>query len=386
MGYTTAMGALALHRLLLRFALASAGLFVWVFLFHYFAFLTVDISRALAQTALLYALTSVVVCLATPYAARMLRNGTHRSLAFGLIFAACAFVLAGAALEGFWSAETVGVAVSLFAITLGLYRALYWVPYATESAAEGKGGSMTSEFLVSLAPALAGILIAAFFGAPVWLLYAGAVLVVLSALPLIFVDDVHENFSWEYRRTFQELLVPEHRAYVTHAFLEGMAGAALLLFWPLAVFLLLGWSYGMLGIVLSATFLVAIFVRYPVRSLLRRARLADSRLLTAVFAATPWLFRLTVASPLGVVLVDSYFYTTTPRRLGVDPFAFEQRSDGGSLIDEFTALKEIALHAGKAVACILGAAVALIVSVPAAFLAVFIIAALTSVSLALSGR
>ena len=142
----------------------------------------------------------------------------------------------------------------------------------------------------------------------------------------------------------------------------------------------------MLGTVLTITFIAAIFLRAPIRMLLRRAQLTDSRLVTTVFAASPWLFRLTIASPLSVVLVDSYFYTTAPHRAGVDPFAFEQFSDGGSMLDEYTALKEMALHAGRAAMCILGAAVALAVSVPAAFIAVLVLAACISTALALSGR
>ena len=382
------MSALVLHRFLLRFALAGASVFAWVFLFQYFYVVQGNLSIALAQVALLYALSSTVTCLATPYTARLLRHGARRTLVYALLSVAGAFVVLGSTFEGYWGTEYTGAAIALFAFLLGMYRALYWIPYEIEKAAEGetKGRSFLSEVLIALAPDLGGLFIVLVLMAPVWIFYIAAGVIALSALPLFSRADAHEGFSWGYRQTFHELLSREHRAYVTHALLEGMSGAALLLFWPLAIFLIIGWSYGMLGIVLSLTFLVAIFARGPVRALLRRAGLHDSRLLTTVLAVTPWLFRLAIATPLGVVFVDSYFYTTTPRRLGVDPFTFEQSSDGGSLIDEYTALKEMALSIGRIAVCILGAGAALLFSVPLAFICVFGIAAVASVALAFRSR
>lgn len=378
------MSPLPLHRFLLRFALAGAGIFAWIFLFQYFYILRGDLAVALAQLALLYALSSTVTCLATPYTARALRSGARRAIVYALLCIAGAYVLIGAAFQGFWGASYTNTAVALFAILLGLYRALYWIPYAIEAAGNaGKRRSLAVELLVALAPALGGLFIAAAAMAPVWLFYIGAGIIALSAIPLFSLADVHEGFSWGYRETFHELLSREHRAYVTQAILEGMSGAALLLFWPLAVFLITGWSYGMLGIVLTLAFLAAIFLRAPVRALMRRAQLQESRLLTTVLSISPWLFRLAIATPLGVVLTDSYFYTTTPRRLGVDPLSFEQYSDGGSYLDEYTALKEMALSIGRITVCVLGAAAALLLSVPLSFVAVFTVAALASAAVAL---
>lgn len=379
------MRPLVFHRLLLRFALAGGSVFAWIILFHFFFLFGSGLVVAFVQTALLYALSSVITTLATPFTARLLRHGVRRTMVFAVLSLAGAFVVLGAAFEGFWGGAYTGAILALFASLFGLYRALYWIPYEVEAAAEAlrRRSSFRGELLVALAPALAGLLIAAQPDAVVWLFYIGAGCVLLSLVPLFSVADVYENFSWGYRKTFHELLSREHRVYVTRAILEGVSGAALLLFWPLAVFLLLNWSYGMLGIVLSFTFLVAIFARVPVRGLLRRFKLHQSRLLTGVLALTPWFFRLAIATPVGVVLVDSYFYTTTPRRLGVDPFSFEQTSDGGSLLDEFTALKEMALNIGRATVCMVGAFSALLFSVPAAFVAVFCIAALASLVVAL---
>jgi len=377
------MKGLALHRFLLRFALAGASIFAWIVLFQYFYLVGGNLALAVSQTAFLYALSALITCLATPYAARALRAGTRRAITFALLLAIASFTVLGATLEGFWGSQGTGGAIGVFAVLFGLYRALYWIPYEVEASTAGTRRSFAAEILIALAPLCAALFITTVVPALMWLFYIAALIIGLSALAILSAPDTYENFSWGYRQTFHELISREHRAYVTQAIVEGISGAALLLFWPLAVFLLIGWSYAVLGVILSLTFLVAILLRTPARALLRYAGLTNSRLLSGVLAASPWLFRLTIASPLSVVLVDSYFYTTTPRRMGVDPLSFEQYADGGSLIDEYTALKEMALSIGKVAACFLAAFVAILLSVPAAFVAVFSVAALSSLYLAL---
>src|SRR3989344_3964370 len=374
------MTALSLHRFLMRFALAGANIFAWIFAFQYFFLVEPDIAHALARTALLYALSQAITCLVTPYGARALRGGARRMLLYAAVSAAAAFAVLGAAFVGVWGGAYAPEALIVFAVALGIYRALYWIPFELEArATRASRLPLAGEFVIALAPLASGLFIAFAAVAPVWLLDIGAALIVLSALPIYFMAEVHEGFSWEYRETFAQLWEPENRTIVTQSFFEGLSGATLLFFWPIAVFLITGWSYGMLGIILSFTFVVAILARTFVRKLLRRARLQQSGFYDAVFAVTPWLFRLSVATPIGVILADSYFYTTTPPRMGIDTVAFEQSADGGSYVDEYTALKEMSLALGRIVICVVGAGTALKVSLPVAFVTVISIAAIASV-------
>ena len=305
--------------------------------------------------------------------------GTRRVLIFGVLFAATAFVSLGATFEGFWSTAYIGAAIAVYAISIGLYRAIYWIPYEVEASVQRRTHiSIFKEILIALAPLVAGLFIVSVEEGPALILYIGAGIILLSTIPILYVRDIHERFLWNYRETFVRIFHIENRHMVVESFLEGISGAALILFWPLTVFLIVGWSYGMLGIILSLTFLVAILMRGVVRRLLRRLHLTKSVFLNMVFAITPWLFRLVVATPIGIMLVDSYSYTTTPRRLGVDPFSFEQTADGGSYVDEYTALKEISLALGRIVICLLGAAAVLLISIPAALVSIFLVAGLST--------
>ncbi len=375
--------ALRFHRFLLRLALAGINVYAWIFAFQYFFLTSPTIEQAFARTVLLYGLSQTVTCLATPYAARALRHGSRRSIVFALVCASASFVLLGATFEGFFPLS-VPLGIIAFSIGLGAYRSLYWIPYEVEARGvlqTTRRASLFREIVVALAPLGVGLLIASSGEAPLWSLFGAGALVLLSALPLIWVSEVHERFSWKYRETFAHLMDRAHRVHVSRSILEGMIGAAMLLLWPIAIFLIVGWSYGMLGLVLSLTFLFAMFGRGVVRSVLRRVQVHESRLVGGFLAASPWLLRLLVASPISIVLVDSYFYTTASLRHGLDHAAFEQSSDGGSYIDEHTALKEMALSIGRIVTCALAVGLALLFSLPFACIGAFTLAALASLAL-----
>ena len=378
---------LSLHRFLFRFAFAGANIFAWIFIFQYFYLVEPSIGFGLARTALLYALSHTVTCLATPYAARLLVSGSRRVCIAAIVIAAASFVVLGASFAGFWGAAYTSAALTAFSIGLGLYRALYWIPYELEVEATHKGRvGMFGELAIALAPLLAGIVIVTTSLGPLPLLYSGSALMLLSAVPLMYLPDLYERFSWGYRETFGHFVEPANRAVVGHAILEGMAGAGLLHFWPLALFLITGWSYGMLGVILTLTFFISIIGRSFVRRSIRRSGLHTSGLIKVLFAVTPWAFRALVGTPLGAVLVDSYFHTTAPRRFGVDPQAFEQAADAGSYVDEYTALKEMGLAIGRIILCLIGTFAAFAVSLPAAFIIVFFCAALASAAIALAQR
>src|SRR3989344_4143711 len=225
---------LSLHRFLFRFAFAGANIFAWIFIFQYFYLVEPSIGFGLARTALLYALSHTVTCLATPYAARLLVSGSRRVCIAAIVIAAASFVVLGASFAGFWGAAYTSAALTVFSIGLGLYRALFLRPSELEVEATHKGRvGMFGELAIALAPLLAGIVIVTTSLGPLPLLYSGSALMLLSAVPLMYLPDLYERFSWGYRETFGHFVEPANRAVVGHAILEGMAGAGLLHFWPL---------------------------------------------------------------------------------------------------------------------------------------------------------
>jgi hypothetical protein len=373
--------ALRAHRLLVRVALSGANLFAWIFVFQYFFARSNELNQALLVTVFLYALSHLVTLGITPLSARQLRNGANALMAQGMLVAVAAYLtLAAAFSSALGSYVTVGVVI--FALLRGLYRGLYWLPYQVDSlyAPDEMGWARTwREIVVALMPVICGVILMGGVSG-LYVVLIGASLIMLASLFLIgSIPDTHEGFSWTYEETFSQLFARRHRDVVTVATLDGISGAALLLFWPIAVFLIVGWSYPVLGFVLSVTYLLVYFIRSYVRNFLRRIRMDRSPFIYALFAASSWILRLVVSSPAGVVLVDSYFYSGTPvRGSGVDQLTFEQSADSGSYIDEYTAIKEIALAFGKIVVCFVGGVLALFLPLAFVFIGVFLIAAIAS--------
>jgi len=370
----------------MRLALAAVNLFAWVFVFQFFFARGLDIRHALLYTVFLYAISQDVVALVTPLAAKRLRGGVIAPMAQGIVVAAIAYLGLVIAFSGALGAYMF-FGVLAFALLRGLYRALYWVPYqvdAPTAAPRSASTRTTQEILIAVTPAVAGLILASGFTG-FYVITMGAVALLCVALVLLYrVGDRTEGYSWGYIETFKKLIHPRYSTLVWTSLLDGISGAALLLFWPIAIFLLVGWSYPMLGIIMSLTYLFVYFARSYVRSLIRYIRLEESAYLHALLAASSWVFRLMVSSPLSIVLVDTYYYTGTQARgTGFDMSTFEQLADGGSYIDEMTTLKEIALAVGKVLMCGFGAVLLLIMSLPFAFICIFIAAAAASAASAL---
>lgn len=354
------------HRFLLRAALSAAHLFAWVFIFHFAYIKTGFVLGALVSVFVAYALTQIVVVLLTPWAARQVEHGMRRAMVLGTLALTTAFLfLATGFLDGF----AAGVGIALFALLSGLYRALYWVPYVASERAQT--GHIREVILASL-PLISGIWLGA-FGNPVVLLYGAATLAVLSLLPLIGTREQWEGFAWGYRETFHELFAPARGRTVLGSYLDGVEGAALLLIWPLLVFLLVGWSYPLLGLVMSLGLLAA----YAVRSLVGRRPPVSVWIQMAV-GASAWILRLVVMTPLSIVILDTFHRGT--RGVAADGPAHEQAADNHTFIDEMTALREMSLALGRLSLVLLACALALSGSAAVVMIGCCIAAALASIA------
>jgi hypothetical protein len=164
---------------------------------------------------------------------------------------------------------------------------------------------------------------------------------------------------------------------LSETLLAGVEGAALLILWPLLVFVLLNWSYTVLGFVLSGAFVLA----FLLRAFFERPVSRISPALAALVNASAWIMRLTVGGAVGVVLVDTYFYIgSQPKRRGLDMHAFEQMADNTTFVDEHTALKEMGMALGRILICIISAILLSFLTIPLTFLIVFTLAAIAAAS------
>lgn len=381
--------ALLIHRYLFRLALAAGNFFGWIVVFRVLYFFSADISLALAGTALLFALGQGISFVLTPLAGAALRHGVRRALVFGSLAAVVSFFFL---VELFLSRLSFSpdVAFSLvagFVVMSGIQRALYFVPYATASAlTESRARHvLVREASLALVPLVGGYVIHTVAGGTGLVFATAGALALASAIALVEMPEVYERFEWRFGETLSALFAHSHRGALAVAIFDGLQGAALLLIWPLAAFLILGQSFFLFGVVMSATFLIAFIGRFFIRRVLRRFRAERSPYVLATIAFSSWIVRLAAGTPVQIIVADLYYHSgAQPRGRGVDVHAFDQWADNGHYVDEFTALKEMGFCLGRIFMCVLFAALAFNFVPAVAFaacIAIAAVAAATSVML-----
>jgi len=337
----------------MRAALAATTSFAWVFALEYLYSLYGNLPDAFIHVILLYELTQVITILVTPYSARQLVHGVRGRMMAGVFVCVLALLIFGASLSGILNGI---LGLVFFAVFIGVYRAFYWTPYSLERKYELDGAGVPQEIFLACMPIIAGYtLLNGYLGAAM-LLFAGATILIASLAPLSRVPEMYERFAWGYGETFAELFEPKYNTFVEPAFVEGLQGTALLLLWPLSVFVIVGLSYKLLGLVLSATLLLAILLRSRGQRMLK-----GKDFLHATVAATSWILRIAVATPVSAVFVAAY---AAPTDTSADFLTLEQTADNGTYIDEYTVLKEIAQGFGRISMCIVATVCISVFSLP----------------------
>ncbi|MEK7509335.1 MAG: hypothetical protein AAB605_01325 [Patescibacteria group bacterium] len=362
--------ALQSHRFLLRLALSAGNIFAWLVVFRVLHVGSGNLELALFGVGALYALSQGVMFVLTPLAGAVLRQGLRRALVYGTLASVFAFLSIAVlfAPQATLTREFVFSMVAGFVVLGGIHRALYWVPYATVLEREGTSrASFVREAAIALMPLCGGLALVVPGGAAA-LFVIVVITILLSLFPLTFVREGYERFVWSFGETFAALFARANRGLLFTSFLDGVQGVTLLLFWPLAVFFIVGQSYVLLGTILSATLLITFLARRVIRRVLTALGLERSVLTLAIVVFSSWVLRLVAGTPLQVFIADVYYHGGIPaRRFGIDARAFEQTADAGHFVDEYTALKEMGMALGRITACALFAVLLLFGSAPVAF-------------------
>jgi hypothetical protein len=340
-----------------------------------------SVPLALALVSTLYVLAHMGALFFTPLAGMALRHGARRILMLAVLCYALALVtLAMAFSGGFGSALSNAWLGSLgFVIFYALHRALYFAPYEVEAALSRSGTRMILEICLAILPAFAALILIQQSG-HLWILGAGALLALVSLIPAARLPERYERYEWSYGESFAALMHRKHRRLVFGAFSDGIQGAGLLFFWPLALFFIVSGSYLGLGFVFALTLLLTMLLRYLLQPYLSTSLVwsPDTR---ATVLLSSWLMRFSAFSPLSAAVADTVYYAGSPHRVyALDPLTLEQVADGGAYIDELTTLKEMAYAAGRICIGLAAAGVALTESLYAFFGVVFVLAIFASLA------
>ena len=149
--------------------------------------------------------------------------------------------------------------------------------------------------------------------------------------------------------------------------------------WPIFIFGLLGGNYFLVGgistVIVGITIVLQLSLGRSIDTKLKKGAVLK---IGSVFYALGWVIKIFIVTAFHIFIIGAYhsitkIFTRTP----FDTLTYEMSVDEGHYIDEFTVLKEMALHTGKVVVTILIIILSFFLSIEW----IFLIAALASLLL-----
>lgn len=330
-------------RIIQRISLGSLGVFVPIYFYTAFNY-------SLSVVIAIFVALSGLYIVGLPLAARLLRSiGTRALMMWATVFAG------GTSLALFLFPDQPALAAALYIITAAGFRLTYWIPYHVSISYELDSAHRGSQLaflanaqslLLAVVPLLGGAFISVYgFNA---LFLIATVTMVFALIPLLFVRTSYEEFSWDYIDTFAHLFKSENRSVFFAHFANGAQSTALLIFWPLYIFALLDERFTAVGLIATLTVLGVMALRWLTGYILDHWDRNKVVRLGAFFESTGWTLKLFVQTPAEIFFIDTFHnFGNSVNTTAFDAATYEQAADNGRFVDEYTVLKEMALHMGR---------------------------------------
>ncbi len=338
-----------LSRILQRISLGSLGVFIPIYFFIAFGY-------SIATVIAIFTALSGLYLLGLPLCARLLNIlGTRLLMMIATIFAgATSYVL-------YLFPDNPALDALLYIITAVGFRLTYWIPYHVTLSYEldprHRGAQIAflnnaQAIMLAIIPLIGGVVISV-YGFSAMFLFA-TITMALALIPLFFIRTAYERFSWDYLDTFMHLFRRENRTLLVAHFANGAQGTSLIIFWPLYIFMLLDEKFTAVGIIATLTVLGVMALRSLTGYLFDRWERARVIRLGALLESAGWALKLFVQTPTQIFTVDTlHNFGNSVNMTAFDAATYEQASDNGRFVDEYTVLKEMALHTGRIVMLVL---------------------------------
>jgi len=285
------------------------------------------------------------------------------------------------------SAQTIWYILPVLTIfTIG-FRVFHWVPFHVDFTlftSHGERGRLVSlsfatiAFLGVIGPILAGFIIQ---NAGYDALFAVAVVLLIAAtISYAFVPETPTHFSWGYKETWKKLFSKRYVGVTVGEFANGAEVAVTLVVWPIFLYEILNGDVFSIGALSTLIVAATVIIQLLVGKYLDGKD--DTKFKTLRWGsklyALGWIARIFVLSAGQVFLVGLYhnimrIFTQTP----FSAILYDMSAEQGKYVDEFTVLREMAGHSGRAVSLVAIAGLSLFIPIGWTF----VIAALASLAL-----
>jgi MFS family permease len=339
-------------RLIHGLAAALAGFFVPIFLYETFneSFFVVGGYYAFLSTMYaLFLVPSMKIANYVGFSRTLVLSGLAVTATYTIMF--------------FLTPENAGWLMWPLAVTIVLFRLFHWVPFHTDFALFTKAGERgrqvslsfaTIAFMGAIGPITAGFIIDA---AGYTALFAVVIaLTIAASISYAYVPETPTHFEWSWRETWQQFRSRRLRGLMVGEFANGAETVVNVVVWPIFLFTILN------GDVLSIGALSTIIVGVTVALQLLLGRYIDGKgrdktkalKVGSFLYAIGWIFKIFVLSAAQVFFVGLYhnivrIFSHTP----FNALVYDISADQGSLVDEYTLLREIANHIGRTVSLLI---------------------------------
>jgi len=368
LGFSKGLISLWSGRLILDLALNIFGLFLPIFFYQQLG--------SIEAVIIWFIVISLGYFLLLPASTRAMNViGIKNSLLIGTIFRIPYFY----ALYKLPEDPILYAAVS--AVTLVIIRAFFWVPFHTDSSEfssrrnRGKQFGLIfslSSLLSIVAPIIGGFILDRWDFAILSLVCM--VFSIISIVPFLFLPDNREQVSWRYGETMKYFFHPFNRRMVIAYMSDGAVGTVNGVFWPLFIFSILNEQYSALGLLTGGILLVGVILRLVVGNMLDKFQKTKLVRIGIFLNSSAWLVKTLVITAFHVFLSSVYHtMATIVLRTSLDTLVYEKAADRGHYVDEYTMIKEMALHIGKVITLMAVAGLLVIFPLQAAFILAAII-------------
>tara|TARA_B100000745_G_scaffold296537_1_gene242059 strand:- start:3789 stop:4997 length:1209 start_codon:yes stop_codon:yes gene_type:complete len=354
-------------RLVQGLATALLGMFVPIFLYK-------TTGEQFWIVGVFYAAISVgYAALLVPGMTITNKIGFSRTLAFGALFSVAQF-----AILYFTDEINIWHLLLPLLVSMILYRIFHWVPYHVDFTAFTKGGERgrdvslmfaTIAFMGMIGPVLAGYIID---NSGYDMLFAiGTVLLAIAGVSYLFVPAVDEKFTWTYKETVQHMLSPNFRNVFVGEMANGAEVIVSLIAWPIFLYEVLNGNFLEIGALSTVIVAVTIIVQLIVGKHLDGK--GDNKIQTlkrgSMLYAVGWIFKIFVLSAAQIFFVGLYHNVTkiflkTP----YSAILYDMSGEQGKYVDEFTVMREMSSHIGRAIALVVMVGLTLVMPIEWTFI------------------
>jgi MFS family permease len=332
------------HKVARDFAVSFLGMFGPLLIY--------EISGSLQTTLLYYLLVSSFLILILPFAKHTLGSGPLNFFLFlGTAGAILYYVL-------FYFLEKIGsfdlVLVIPMILILALLKFFYWVPYHIEFSnfvdKHHKGRQLSFlSIIVSLVkiftPVISGWVIyrygwSSLFGIAIFFL-------LISLWPIKSIPKIYESYKFSYLETYRKFFSKKHFKTNMAYMADGFQSRISFVVWPIFIFQILQGDYLKTGLVSTAIILISTILSFLAGEMSDKSDKKKMIKSGSLLYALGWIFKALVMASWQIFVVGIFhdlvrIFLRTP----FDSTTYDIAADQGHYVDEFSVLREMAIHAG----------------------------------------